>query len=117
PEDFAGVSVQRVGEQSAGSASEILANSAAAFLDYPVEFLSKSGAFAAVCAHGALPVCRARRQGPAPAPGEGERWLSIEGLAEVPSARRSRVAAAARRWYQGHSIERHVALWLEAFGR
>lgn len=117
PENLAGVSVHRVGELSAEAVSELLSRSAAAFFDYPVEYLSKSGAFAAACAHGVLPVCRERRQRPGPVPGEGERWLTVAGLAEAPAAKRSRVASAARQWYQGHSVARHVALWLEALGR
>lgn len=117
PERVAGIPVERTGELPDEAVRQLLASSSAMFLDYPVEYLSKSSAFAACCAWGLLPVCRARHQMPPPAPGEGESWLTVEALEQRSEADRTQVAAAAREWYLGHSIDRHVDIWSEAFSR
>lgn len=107
--------VSRVGELSDADTSRILSESLGAFFDYPVEYLSKSSAFAAACAHAVLPVCRARRQHSRPAEGEGERWVAAHELESSDTELRQRIASAARTWYSGHSVRRHAAFWMGAF--
>lgn len=115
PEEVAGVRVRRVGELSDAQISGLLSDSYAAFFDYPVEYLSKSSAFAAACAHAVLPVCRPRRQHSDPVEGEGERWVAAAALGTLDSASCQNVASAARTWYSGHSIRRHAEFWRGAF--
>jgi hypothetical protein len=50
------IMVTAVGVRSAEEISQYLAGAIAGFLDYPTEFLGKSGIFAAYCAYGVLPV-------------------------------------------------------------
>jgi hypothetical protein len=113
----AGIPVERLGELPGEAVGQILASSEAMFLDYPVEQLAKSSSFAACCAFGVLPVCRSRRLASAPAPGEGSRWLTVEALQNQPEVDRMRVAAAAYRWYEGHSLQHHLNFWTRALDR
>ncbi|KAB2963778.1 MAG: hypothetical protein F9K16_05880 [Thermoanaerobaculia bacterium] len=117
PECVGGVPVDRLGELPGLAVGRVLASSAAMFFDYPVEHLAKSGVFAACCAFGVLPVCRSRRLASAPAPGEGSRWLTVEALQHQPEVDRMRVAAAAYRWYEGHSLQHHLNFWTRALDR
>ncbi len=94
-----GAPVRRLGPLSGEEVSALLLGSAAGFLAYPPDFLPKSTIFAAYCAHGVLPVCAWDRDGAAPpAP---PYWRRGSG---DPQA----VAAAAREWYAGHTLERQA---------
>lgn len=109
-----GIPIERTGELASGEISRLLSSAMAAYFDYSVEYLSKSSAFAAACAHGVLPLCRLRREHEGVADGEGSRWLSVDDLERAGTGARAEVAAAARHWYQGHSIATHADHWLES---
>lgn len=114
--EHGGVELERTGELESAAAGAILGRARAAFFAYPLEYLDKSSAFAAACAHGTLPVCAGRRDRAGPAPGEGERWVAVERLGVVAGAARSAIAEAARRWYLGHDVARHAGTWMELLG-
>jgi hypothetical protein len=114
PFDHDGIPIERTGELASGEISRLLSSAMVAYLDYPVEYLSKSSAFAAVCAHGVLPVCRLRREHEGAADGEGWRWLSVDDLEHAETRALAEIAAAARKWYLGHSIAMHADHWLES---
>lgn len=56
PDKIEGIPVIKKGIQPGSEISRILSESKVGFINYPTEFLSKSGIFAAYCAHGVLPV-------------------------------------------------------------
>jgi len=115
PEQISRARVVRTGELDDEDVRRLLAESLAAFFDYPVEYLSKSSAFAAACAHALLPVCRPRREHSGRAEGEGERWIVAAQLRESNPESRQKVASAAREWYAEHSIRTHAEFWRGAF--
>jgi hypothetical protein len=116
PPAIGGAVVERVGAAESAHVGELLSTARAAFFGYPLDYLDKSSAFAAVCAHGVLPVCAGRRDRPGPAAGEGERWLSAHALERLPLERAAEVAAAARRWYEGHDLRHHAETWRRFLG-
>jgi hypothetical protein len=100
-----------------GDASGILSTSSFVWLDYfhqpgvPGDVLLKSGAFAAACAHGAIPILPHRYS-----------VISLEGealpgpffiepsISEVPTADdRAKIAARFYDWYQRHASAKHLA--------
>jgi hypothetical protein len=103
------VPVRRLGPLPEAEVSALLARSLAGFIGYPAPFLPKSTIFAAYCAHGMLPVCawpRPRRKvEPAPplwrpGPRAEAGWSHWQDVADQAGA-----------WYNGHSLERHAALY------
>jgi hypothetical protein len=106
PATAGGVPVRALGALPAAEVSGLLLGSAAGFMVYPPTFLSKSGIFAAYCAHGTLPVCASdgRQSGDgAPSPGR-HYWDGSAASAGDFQA----VADAARAWYLEHSGERQA---------
>lgn len=95
PSSAGEVPIRPLGVLAAAEVSALLLGSAAGFLAYPPGFLPKSTIFAAYCAHGALPVCAWDRQ---PPDGALPYWR-VDGAGDPPA-----VAAAANRWYAGHSL-------------
>jgi hypothetical protein len=98
-------------------ASEILAASSFVWLDYfhqpgvPGDVLLKSGAFAAACAHGAVPVLPHRYSAifleadPLPGP-----FFIEPHLSELPAAGdAAKIASRFYDWYQRHASSKHLA--------
>jgi hypothetical protein len=109
PSRLGAFAIRRLGALPASEVSAILSQSAAGFLSYPLGFLGKSSVFAAYAAHGVLPICSGRpiaRAEPAgPLPGV-QFWPA--GKAPLP-ADPGAIAAAARSWYEGHSLDAQAA--------
>jgi hypothetical protein len=98
-------------------ASGILSTSSFVWLDYfhqpdvPGDVLLKSGAFAAACAHGAIPVLPHRYSvislegDPLPGP-----FFIEPSFSELPTADdRAKIAARLYDWYQRHASSKHLA--------
>lgn len=98
-------------------ASEILSRSSFVWLDYfhrpgvPGDVLLKSGAFAAACAHGAVPVLPHRysaislEEDPLPGP-----FFIEPPFSELPATGdRAKVAARFYDWYRRHASAKHLA--------
>lgn len=116
PEACASRPVERLGELGSERVSDLLSRSRAAFFAYPLDYLDKSSAFAAACAHGLLPICAGRARGSTPVAGEGRRWLGEELLAGYDEERCAGVAAEARCWYEGHDLRHHADTWTRFLG-
>jgi hypothetical protein len=100
------VPVENRGMLSAAEVSALLTTSQLGYIDYPLQFATKSTIFAAYCAHGLVPVLL---QGDA-TPVDGLRLQeNFITAAEFPSYLSSEnglqaIATNARRWYSGHCI-------------
>jgi hypothetical protein len=106
PAVVAGIPVQRHGALPAATVSDLLLRCRAGFLAYPAGFLTKSGIFAAYCAHGLLPVCAgAAPEPPRDTPAGKICWRP--GTDRDPQA----IARAARTWYEGHSLDRQTEMF------
>jgi glycosyltransferase involved in cell wall biosynthesis len=130
------------GRLPARQVSERLHACRAAAVAYPLDFAAKSGIFAAIAAHGCLPVLlgSGRRGGPCDGLGRGVQLLVPRGAASpgssgreamgnenipratsapqgfvVDSIRQQEIALAVWRWYQPHRLEvqrRWLRAWL-----
>lgn len=97
----------------------LLSQSLLAAVSYPLPFLAKSGIFAALCAHGTLPlVLNAGRSGAAQADGlrAGHTfitptWLRAQLCPAAALAVATPIAAAAWRWYQPHRLSEQRRLF------
>ncbi len=103
--------------------AELLCQSLLAAVSYPLPFLAKSGIFAALCAHGTLPlVLNAGRCGAAQADGlrAGHTfitpaWLRAQSDPATALAAATPIAASAWHWYQPHRLSEQrgiVEAWL-----
>lgn len=103
--------------------AELLCQSLLAAVSYPLPFLAKSGIFAALCAHGTLPlVLNAGRCGAAQADGlrAGHTFITPAWLRAQPGpaaalAAATPIAASAWHWYQPHRLSEQrgiVESWL-----
>ncbi len=119
PTNLGAFPIRRVGSLPAREVSAILAESAAGFLSYPLGFLGKSSVFAAYAAHGILPICSgrpiAREEPDGPQPGT-QFWSATAGFPPIDPGG---IAAAARSWYEGHSLAlqaAEIAAWASGSG-
>lgn len=87
--------------------SRAMADAMFGLLAYPVEYVAKSGIFAAYCAHGVCPILMSESYlrtdrlvaGRQYLPGFADREITIEGA--------NAVGRAAYEWYQPHKLQRH----------
>lgn len=112
PPDLGALPIRRLGALPAGEVSTILAESAAGFLAYPLGFLGKSSVFAAYAAHGVLPICAGRpveqEAGPTAPRAGAQFWEAGASAFSLPSDPAG-IAAAARSWYEEHSLAAQAA--------
>lgn len=105
--DFSGIPLVEMGFQSQESISQILLTSIAGCLDYtpfPGD-LSKSGVFAAYCAHGMLPICTCYNPSEADGLHLHQHYLSLdEDLTVLDPTALQTIATSAHQWYQSHSL-------------
>jgi hypothetical protein len=104
------VPVRTCGELPNREVSELLSGAVAGMIDYPPIILSKSGIFAAYCAHRMIPIVAAYGDAK-PADGLEPRkhyWLSDTGSEKLSLAVGQTVADKAFRWYQAHNRSAHV---------
>jgi hypothetical protein len=76
-------------------------------LDYENMELEKSGVFAALCAHGTVPVVFAHKGGHSSLLREGEHFIKPRALS-LPPKELLNVARQAHRWYRQHSVAEHA---------
>lgn len=115
--------IQCHGLLSEDQVAQLLRASQLGAVSYPLPFLAKSGIFAALCAHGTLPlVLNAGRTGAIQADGlrAGHTfitpaWLRAQSGPAAALTAATPIAAAAWRWYQPHQLSeqrRIVQAWL-----
>ncbi len=90
----------------------LMGNALFGLLTYPVEYVAKSGVFAAYCAHGVCPVLIWERYGEADGLTAAQHYLPGISDNPVSPAKVAAVSEAARSWYQSHSIGAHAATLL-----
>lgn len=109
----ASVKFRRAGALAPDLVSALLLRSRAGFLNYPAEYLAKSGVFAAYCSHGMLPVLAKR--GPLGKDGiAAARHYWYPGLGTVAPEGTQAIATEAHAWYLGHNLEKHALIFARA---
>lgn len=109
PDAIAGIPVRTLGLLPQPEVSRLLRTSRFGFLSYPPHLLDKSGVFAAYTAHGVCPIVGCRVEKIERAEGEGVHWLPAWSETKR-KAEPQTIGAAARLYYETHSLERHVRL-------
>lgn len=108
PAACGGVPVTAHGRLGAAEVSAALSDARAGFLAYPLDFLGKSGIFAAYAAHGVLPACTGRAARREEAPRAGIHYWDAG--RDRPPREPAAVAGAARAWYEAHDLGSLAAL-------
>lgn len=94
------------GRLDQGKVSEILSNSSHGVIAYSADHISKSGVFAAYCAHGVCPILLANKYVASDGLEAGVHFISGIPNADDGSDGRE-FSLAAWGWYQSHRIEEH----------
>jgi hypothetical protein len=106
---ISGVSIVKTGVLSKEEISDLLRSSMIGFFNYPSTYLSKSGIFAAYCAHGVLPVGHYYPEQTSEEAIEGETFLFAEHVSsDFSMGEAEKIAGRAFSWYQGHRSEIHA---------
>ncbi len=109
-----GISVTSLGVKSATEISSILSTAMVGFFDYPMEFLAKSGIFAAYCAHKLLPVGLWYEGQNVDGLVAGKHyWLGDRHLGKMNLDTAQIVADNAYIWYQTHQLSVHACTFAE----
>lgn len=115
PDEIDGVPIIKKGILPNDEISRILTNSKVGFFNYPTEFLSKSGIFAAYTAHGVFPVGVSYANQAIDQVKSGEQyWLSDNGTA-ITAEIAERISLDAYTWYQGHRLSVQAAIFSNFF--
>jgi hypothetical protein len=110
------IPVTRLGYLGSRPVSDVLLRSRVGMLDYRLDFVAKSGNLAAYAAHGVVPLIRSAVAGNYDGIRHGLNVVRIgepiENLRDPCVA--SRVARAARSWYEQHALEHTAATFARA---
>lgn len=87
---------------------DLLCSARFGLLSYPVDYVAKSGVFAAFCAHGLCPILLNRRYPPVDGLRPGVHYAS-DFPDCVNEEQVARISNAASNWYQTHNVDAHVA--------
>jgi hypothetical protein len=116
--DLQGLNLIELGFQPAERVSQILAQSRFAALDYrhfPGN-LAKSTIFAAICAHGTVPLCTQYNPSEADGLYRDRHYLLLDArLGQNREAKLQAIADAAYLWYSTHSLEKNTKAWASYF--
>lgn len=88
--------------------SKQLSDTMFGILAYPVDYVAKSGVFAAYCAHGMCPVLISKRYAPADGLVAGTHYFAGIPVGAKPNNVTRNIGAAAWNWYQLHNVKAHV---------
>lgn len=107
-----GVPLVAMGKLTPQEIQQILLNSWAGYIDYPVAYLDKSTVFAAYCAHGLVPVLPEVGLKASEDKISGQHFISIGRFAHNYSAGLlQQIATNAVEWYTAHSIQNQVKVF------
>jgi hypothetical protein len=108
--------VNRFGYLGGAAASEVMQRSRFGMLEYPLDFLAKSGIFAAYAAHGVVPLVRSPVSGIHDGLRHGTNLVHIGAPIEGRLADAApRLARAVHLWYAPHALEPTAAAFARAF--
>ena len=119
PRAVNGIRVRSMGVLAAAEVGRLFTRAAFGYLAYPPNCLAKSGVFAAYSAHGVVPMIAEAFRGEFDGLKDGEQVLSRETAKGMDPAALERCSLAAWRWYAGHSLRHHAAIydrWLPPSG-
>jgi hypothetical protein len=105
PRTLAGAPVISKGVLPQGAVSELLQRARFGFVAYPLDFIAKSGVFAAYAAHGVVPIVLCEKQGAADGLQPARHFL--DGLRLETGADAQDLASIQRElftWYKSHSL-------------
>jgi hypothetical protein len=111
PGELDGIPVRRMGVLAATEIARLFSRSTFGFLSYPRMPLAKSGVFAGYCAHGVIPVIARHFPGQADGLEDGVNVLSPRTQAAAQAAELELCSIAAWRWYSGHRLHDHAAIY------
>jgi len=115
PSEFRGIPIKRWGVLPAEQVGQRLSQARFGFLPL-ISGSTKSGVFAAYCAHGTIPVLARRLPWEIDGLQEGVHFFSPQTAKAARTSGLERCSQAAWRWYQGHRLRAHAAMyaqWLE----
>ena len=111
PGEVGGIPVRRKGVLAVAEISRQLSRSTFGFLSYPRTRLAKSGVFAGYCAHGVIPVIARHFPGQVDGLEDGVHVLSPHTQTAAQASGLEGCSIAAWRWYAGHRLHDHAALY------
>lgn len=111
PSELHGIPVRREGILTATEIATQFSRSTFGFLSYPHMPLAKSGVFAGYCAHGVIPVIARHFPGQVDGLEDGVHMLSPRTAATAQASALESCSIAAWRWYSGHRLHDHAALY------
>jgi hypothetical protein len=116
PGELHGIPVRRMGVLAVTEIARQFSRSTFGFLSYPHTRLTKSGVFAGYCAHGVIPVIARDFPGQADGLEDGVHVLSPRTAAAAQASGLESCSIAAWRWYSGHRLHDHAALYARWIG-
>ena len=111
PGELHGIPVRRMGVLAATEIARQFSRSTFGFLSYPHTRLAKSGVFAGYCAHGVIPVIARHFTGQVDGLEDGVHVLSPRTATAAQASALESCSIAAWRWYSGHRLHDHAALY------
>jgi hypothetical protein len=110
------IPIVALGQQSAEKVSEILQDSLVGFFYYPLDFLTRSGTFAAYCAHGVIAVCTTyyawgKEQDELEA--NKHYFLADNQSEQLSISLGEAIAQNAYNWYQTHNLAMQAQIYSE----
>ncbi|MDR3754505.1 MAG: hypothetical protein P4K78_11830 [Terracidiphilus sp.] len=111
PGELDGIPVRRMGVLTAAEIARQFSRSSFGFLSYPRMPLAKSGVFAGYCAHGVIPVIARHFPGQVDGLEDGVHVLSPRTATGAQASALESCSIAAWRWYSGHRLHDHAAIY------
>ena len=111
PPKVSGITVRRTGVLSAGDLGSLLSKSMFGFVPHSSFSLAKSGIFAGLCAHAAIPVVPESFSHEVDGLRDGVHLLSPRTAKAALSTGLERCSTAAWNWYSGHRLSAHAATY------
>jgi hypothetical protein len=111
PGEVHGIPVRRMGVLAATEIARQFSRSTFGFLSYPRMPLAKSGVFAGYCAHGVVPVIAQTFPGQVDGLEHGVHVLSPRTATAAQTSAWEACSIAAWRWYSGHRLHDHAAVY------
>ncbi|MBY0516456.1 MAG: hypothetical protein K2P81_06085 [Bacteriovoracaceae bacterium] len=103
PSAIGGIKIEQMGTLPSPEISKLLSHSKIGFINYPTEYLSKSGIFAAYCSHGLLTVATEYKNQKVDQVIESKHYMISD--SEFNEEIAERISGQAFKWYQEHNLK------------